>query len=137
VRVQGVHETHSRTGCEFSVESVPPARLTHIKPMFRVASDRPPRAVTFQPHTSEANSGRHAMCRAVKPLMAQVLRIYALGDAIHAPSDLREGRRTGRRCYRTAKRCMSAKKRRLTAPPEHASSEGSRVKRLVNRSCRV
>ncbi|CAE6867477.1 hypothetical protein R69608_00639 [Paraburkholderia nemoris] len=38
---------HSRTGSEISVESPSPLRLTHIKPMFRVAFERPPRSVTF------------------------------------------------------------------------------------------
>jgi hypothetical protein len=35
------------------------------------------------------------MCRAVKPLMAPVLHIYALGDAIHVLSDLLVGKLTG------------------------------------------
>ncbi len=47
VQVRGIHETHSRTGSEFSVGAVPPSRLTHIKPTLRVAFDRPPRSVTF------------------------------------------------------------------------------------------
>lgn len=42
-----VHETHPRTGYEFSVGAVPPSRLTDIKPMFRVAFDCPLRSVTF------------------------------------------------------------------------------------------
>lgn len=60
VRVRGIHETHSRTGSEFSVGAVPRARLTHIKPTLRVAFDRPPRSVTFLGVREPARSVRYS-----------------------------------------------------------------------------
>src|SRR6266702_1709271 len=42
---RGIHGTHSRKGCEFSVKAVPRSRLTHIKAMFLLPSDDPSMAV--------------------------------------------------------------------------------------------